>query len=145
PRWTPAIGAVAVTIAGLLWGAVPEGLVWSLPAIAAMLVHAIELDRVGRANREAGAAFGAAFRRATALTPPRRAAMDNEVAVIATEEASIRREGDFWRITFAAKTVLVRHSRGLSLLVHLLRNPGQDIHVSALDAFSPSGGAVAAA
>jgi hypothetical protein len=50
----------------------------------------------------------------------------------------VRREGDFWRICFASKTVLIRHSRGLSLLVHLLRNPGEEIHVSALDALSPS-------
>src|SRR5262249_56538085 len=54
------------------------------------------------------------------------------------EPASLRREGDFWRIRFASKTVLVRHSRGLSLLVQLLRNPGEEIHVSALDALSPS-------
>ncbi len=149
PRWTPAIGAAAVTIAALLWGAVPPGLGWTLPAIAATLAHAIELARVRRANQATAAAFGAAFRRAAAVAPVRSATADATpvpsvpVPAAPPEAASLRREGDFWRITFASKTVLVRHSRGLSLLVHLLRNPDQDIHVSALDAFSPSEGVAA--
>jgi hypothetical protein len=54
------------------------------------------------------------------------------------DPASVRREGDFWHVSFESKTVLIRHSRGLSLLVHLLCNPDQEIHVSALDALIPS-------
>jgi hypothetical protein len=150
PRWSPAIVAAVATSASLAWGSVGPGIAWSLPAIAATLAHAIEIERARRANHLTVTAFGAAFRRAAAAAPARPVATDAEPvptgpATVPTgeaEPASLRREGDFWRISFASKTVLVRHSRGLSLLVHLLRNPGEEIHVSALDALSPSDAAM---
>ena len=36
---------------------------------------------------------------------------------------------------------MLRHSRGLTLLAHLVRCPGRAIHVRELDAMTPSGGA----
>jgi hypothetical protein len=149
PRWAAAIVAAVATSASLAWTSVGPGVAWSLPAIAATVAHAIEIERARRANRLTVAAFGAAFRRATAAAPARPAVTAVEpsqatppVPTDEAEPASLRREGDFWRISFASKTVLVRHSRGLSLLVHLLRNPGEEIHVSALDALSPSDAAM---
>ncbi|HXJ35657.1 MAG TPA: hypothetical protein VMS22_16615 [Candidatus Eisenbacteria bacterium] len=150
PRWTTAIGVAAATSAGLAWSSVGPGIAWTLPAIAATVAQAIEIERVRRANRQTLAAFGTAFRRAAAAAPTRPAVADTEpsrstpspVPTDEAEAASLRREGDVWRISFASKTVLVRHSRGLSLLVHLLRNPGEEIHVSALDALSPSDAAM---
>jgi hypothetical protein len=52
---------------------------------------------------------------------------------------SIDREGDVWRIGYEGTTVRLRHSRGLALLAHLLWSPGRDVHVSELDAITPSG------
>src|SRR5438093_5263576 len=97
----------------------------------------------------AAAVFGSAFRQATTgLAPPVRAsepAVPAAASPNAPEEGSVfRQEGDFWRITFEGKTVLIQGSRGLSLLVHLLRNPGEEIHVTALDALTPSDAAIPA-
>jgi hypothetical protein len=145
PRWTGVVAATVATITGLGWLSAGPGIVWSLPAVVATLVYALEVERVRRANRGTDAAFGAAFRRAAASAPDRPAATAADAAAVAvpasapsTEPASVRREGDFWQISYESKTVLIRHSRGLSLLVHLLRNPREEIHVSALDALSPS-------
>ena len=147
PRWVMAVGGTAVTIGSLAWLSVEPGVAWALPAVAASIAHAIEVERVRRANRATDDAFGIAFRRATSSAPTRPVVVEPEPAhtepaapIAATEidHASVRRDGDFWRIGFASKTVLIRHSRGVSLLVHLLRNPGEEIHVSALDALSPS-------
>jgi hypothetical protein len=148
PRWTGAVAATGATIAALAWRSAAPGMAWSLPAIAACLGHALEVERVRRANRGTGDAFGLAFRRATSSAPARPVAADPGPAPATpsveaeAEQASILREGDFWRIGFASKTVLIRHSRGLSLLVHLLRNPNEEIHVSALDALIPSDAAM---
>src|SRR6185436_16047437 len=114
--------------------------------IAASVGHAIEVERVRRANRATDEVFAVAFRRATSSASARPVVDDAEPApaeplptpAVEVEQASVRREGDFWRVSFASKTVLIRHSRGLSLLVHLLCNPEQEIHVSALDALIPS-------
>jgi hypothetical protein len=140
-RWTATVVAACVTSTGLSWTGAAPGIAWSLPAIVASLVYAIEGERVRRANRATDDAFAVAFRRATS-SAVRFDSFDAEVAAepapIDADRASLRREGDFWRVSYASKIVLVRHSRGLSLLVHLLRNPNQEIHVSALDALIPS-------
>jgi hypothetical protein len=145
PRWTSALVTTAATVAGLAWASPEASVAWSLPVITASLAHAIEVERARRANRATDDAFALAFRRASSSAPARPVVPEPEVAAepapplaAPKDVASVRREGDFWRICFASKTVLIRHSRGLSLLVHLLRNPGEEIHVSALDALSPS-------
>jgi hypothetical protein len=140
--------ATAATVASLAAGGVATGVAWALPAIAAGAAQAIETARVADANRRTTAAFGAAFRRAVGSVATRGAVAEPAAAAAVAmavsgnevDEAFVRQEGDVWRIGFASKTVLIRHSRGLSLLVHLLRNPGVEMHVSALDASSPSDG-----
>jgi len=116
PRWTPAVVAAGVTI---------------------------ETRRVRAANRVTVGVFASAFRRAaTGLAPPARTgepAMPAAASTGAPDEGCVlRQEGGFWRITFERKTVLIQSSRGLSLLVHLLRNPGAEIRVTTLAALVPS-------
>ena len=50
----------------------------------------------------------------------------------------LAREGDVWRVSFEGATIRIRHSRGMALLSHLLRHPGEELHVQALDALVPS-------
>jgi hypothetical protein len=50
----------------------------------------------------------------------------------------LAREGDVWRVSFEGATIRIRHSRGMELLSHLLRHPGEELHVQALDALVPS-------
>ena len=149
PRWTPAVVAAGVTIAGLAWISATSWVVSGVAALAAGLAYALETRRMRAANRVTAAVFGSAFRQATTgLAPPVRAsepAVPAAASPNAPEEGSVfRQEGDFWRITFEGKTVLIQGSRGLSLLVHLLRNPGEEIHVTALDALTPSDAALPA-
>ena len=47
-----------------------------------------------------------------------------------TQRGSLRREGDFWRMTWGDRVSFVRHSIGMTQIVQLLRQPG--ISVSAL-------------
>src|SRR5262249_44569652 len=53
----------------------------------------------------------------------------------------MEQEGEFWRIEYQGTAVMLRHTRGLTLLAHLVRCPGRVIHVRELDAMPPSGGA----
>ena len=145
-RWTSAIAAATLTGVGIAWLRHAPDIAFGLPVIAAGIGQAIEIERVRRANRTTDEAFAVAFRRATSSVSTRPTVEDVQPApaelplapAIVAEQASVRREGDFWRVSFETKTVLIRHSRGLSLLVHLLCNPEQEIHVSALDALIPS-------
>jgi tetratricopeptide (TPR) repeat protein len=43
-----------------------------------------------------------------------------------------RREGEYWTISYEGVTVRLRHSKGLTLIGHLLRHPFQDFHVADL-------------
>src|SRR5438093_1176437 len=62
----------------------------------------------------------------------RRLGLDTAATVEALEpadgEAVFRHEGDFWTITFAGKSVRVRHGKGLGDIAVLLANPGREIH-----------------
>src|SRR5439155_8792588 len=49
-----------------------------------------------------------------------------------------RQEADFWTITFAGKSVRLRHGKGLGDIAVLLANPGREIHVADLIAASAS-------
>ena len=146
PRWTPAVVAAGVTIAGLEWLSATSWIASCVAALAAGLAQALETRRVRAANRVTATVFAAAFRQAaTGLAPP--APAEQVVPAVGATSAPdegpvLRQEGDFWRITFEGKTVLIRHSRGLSLLAHLLRNPGEEIHVMALAALIPSDAAM---
>src|SRR5262249_26082175 len=48
------------------------------------------------------------------------------------EPRVVRREGGYWGITCAGMTVRLRDVRGLGHLAHLLRHPGQSVHVTEL-------------
>ncbi len=48
----------------------------------------------------------------------------------ATDAASMRKEGEFWTVTFAGRTCRMRDSKGLEYVAFLLRHPGRPIHVS---------------
>ncbi len=43
--------------------------------------------------------------------------------------SSFRREGDFWNITHAGKTLRIRNIKGLAYLAHLLGHPGERVNV----------------
>src|SRR5262245_38919906 len=51
-----------------------------------------------------------------------------------------RHHGDSWTIGWEDVALRFRHARGLSILAHLLRSPGEGIHVRLLDALTPSRG-----
>ena len=149
PHFTPAIVAAVLTIAGFAW--MPAGS-WIAPGaalLAAGFTHAIETRRVRAANRMTAAMFDCAFREAASalaapsplVEPPGSTAESRRTP--REEGAVFRQEGNFWRITYEGKTILVQRSRGLALLVHLLRNPGEQIHVTALDGLTPSDTAIA--
>ncbi len=47
-------------------------------------------------------------------------------------ERVFRREGDYWTITHERSTIRLRHSKGLTLIAHLLRYPFREFHVGDL-------------
>jgi len=51
-----------------------------------------------------------------------------------------RRDSDSWTIGWESASLRFRHARGFSILAHLLRSPGEGIHVRLLDALTPSRG-----
>ncbi|TMB37825.1 MAG: hypothetical protein E6J55_25605 [Deltaproteobacteria bacterium] len=53
-------------------------------------------------------------------------------------EAVFHHEGDVWTVTYAGKSVRLRHGKGLADIAILLANPGKEIHVADLIAASAS-------
>jgi hypothetical protein len=51
------------------------------------------------------------------------------VAGRAEPRLALRRDGDFWSVTWGDRTAHLRDSRGLSLLAQLVENAGQELHV----------------
>jgi tetratricopeptide (TPR) repeat protein len=49
--------------------------------------------------------------------------------VHAAEESVVRREGDYWSVTFEGRTVRLRDVKGLRYLARLLAAPGRELHV----------------
>lgn len=128
-RIAPAAVAGLALVAMLRGLGAPAG--WLLlVALMVAATYALERRRVARsaaaAVTQAAAAFHALVARASR---PHRA-----------PAVSIEPEGALWRIHYQGTTTRLRHSRGVALLAHLVRNPGCEIHVSALDAITPSGG-----
>ena len=153
--------AAAVLVAVGIGGAVQRGALpyaaWGLVPVAALAVHAAERRRSARSattsSVESGAAFGWLLAQAVAARSRATA------AVAASEPFSAQRgvaaepderrhpgtplltqEGELWRIEYQGQVIMLRHSRGLALLAHLVRSPGRPIHVRDLDAMTPSGG-----
>ena len=131
------LAASAVASTGL---ATAAPLSWSLVPAVTVATYAVERWRVGRANPLANAQSGAAFRSliGQALGSHYGPAPHRDAGI------SIEREGDLWRIGYEGATLRLRHSRGLALLAHLVRSPGEEIHVATLDAITPSGGSAVA-
>ena len=53
-------------------------------------------------------------------------------------EAVFHHEGDVWTVTYAGKSVRLRHGKGLADIGTLLAHPGREIHVAELIAASAS-------
>lgn len=155
PRWTiDAIGGAAGVAALAALNLATSPIAWLLLPLGAAIGHAMEGWRNVRANRMRAAEFAAAFRASVTSAGPRLAASRNGRVHAAPDvptapaaapsneppSAEFVRDGDVWRIVYAGTTILLRDSRGLSLIVHLLRAPGQEIHVATLDALTRGAG-----
>jgi hypothetical protein len=156
PRALPAVLAGTVTLLGL----VVASLSTSVPALAWLLIPAavaaaylLERKRTAGVEYLAGAESQAAFRwvmaRALAARSelrtqpdPAHGAIDAPLSFNAprSDVPALEQVGEIWRISYDGTTVLLRHSRGLVLLAHLVRCPGTNVHVRDLDAITPSGG-----
>lgn len=146
PRVAPAVVAGLVT--ALLVASHTLGrstAAWFLVPVTAVTAYGLERRHVARGNHVAEAEAGAAFRWLLA-----RALAARGEETVRTEKAPppatpptllpvLEQEGEFWRVGYEGMTVLLRHSRGLTLLAHLIRCPGLDIHVRELDSITPSG------
>jgi CBS domain-containing protein len=51
-----------------------------------------------------------------------------------SQDFVFRKQEDFWNIVFEGKSILLRDTKGLNYISHLLHNPGERIHVFALQA-----------
>ena len=154
PRVTPVVAAAAIVALGLvvtLPHVTRPSAAWALVPVVAVAMHAVERRRGARSARASSAESGAAFRwllgqvvAARAEAPaPVAAPSDLHVEPIPARPPSIpvlEQEGEFWRIEYQGTAVRLRHSRGLTLLAHLVRCPGRAIHVRELDAMTPAGG-----
>jgi hypothetical protein len=127
------------TAVGMLGPSATNPWPWMLVPMAAALVYAVERLRVARSAPLAGARSAGAFRSlvASALADGRLNAPASPLAP--PRDVTIEPEGDLWRVEWKGTTIRARHSRGVALLAHLVRSPGQDIHVADLDAITPSG------
>jgi tetratricopeptide (TPR) repeat protein len=54
-------------------------------------------------------------------------------------DASFRREGDYWTISFRGEVCRLKNAKGLHYLAQLLRHPGRDFHAIELVAEGPDG------
>src|SRR5262249_61311921 len=99
------------------------------PAAAAFAPEGAGPGRAARAaHDESGAAFRWLLARAVAarqVVPPQSGGMPTPDTG-ASSLPVLEQEGEFWRIAYAGTTVLLRHSRGLALLAHLVRCPGRE-------------------
>jgi hypothetical protein len=114
---------------------------WPLLPAGVGAVYMLERRRAARSTVLAEEQSGAVFRM---LVASMREGTSSLHEAAPEPGVTLEQEGDFWRIGYEGTNVLIRHSRGLALLAHLIRNPGQEIHVSALDAITPSGGSAVA-
>ena len=56
-----------------------------------------------------------------------------------SERNVFRWEGDYWRIVFDGKTILLRDSKGIRYLAALLRRPGEQVHAAEVHAAAGRG------
>jgi eukaryotic-like serine/threonine-protein kinase len=55
-----------------------------------------------------------------------------EAAPAPTQGSVFRREGDYWTIVYEGKAFRLKDAKGLRYVAELLRNPGRELHVTAL-------------
>lgn len=137
PRRAPAalLGAYA-TGALLATGPTEDtAAAWLIVPAATAAAYTFERWRAARANKRAATRSDGTFRSLVARA---------HAASFRGAGLSMEQEGEMWRLAYEGTTLRLRHTRGLALLAHLVRSPGQEIHVSALDAITPSGGSGAA-
>ena len=147
--WAGTARAVPAAVVGVLASDVVSSMglpfeTWALVAVLIVALYALERRRVAQTNRVAIAQSGTAFR---ALIGPALAHPDTVstreptgAPASAPRTVTVERDGDMWRVVYGATMLHIRHSRGLALLAHLVRNPRVEIHVRTLDAITPSGG-----
>ena len=66
----------------------------------------------------------------------RRLGLESEPTAEPDGAAVFHNEGDLWTLAYAGKTVHLKHSKGLADIAILLANPGKQVHVADLIAFS---------
>jgi hypothetical protein len=73
----------------------------------------------------------------SSLTPTSDTGANTSTGSTVTESSAIiRREADYWTVMYGGKSMTLRHSKGLSHLAHLLRNPGREFSATELAAAS---------
>src|SRR5262245_50188932 len=142
PRATPVAGAAALVALGLV-AALPHvrrpSSAWALVPVAAVATYAVERRRCAPSARASSAESGAAFRwlldqvvaaraeptaSAEATAPPEATARvaapsDRHAEPVPARHPGIpvmEQEGEFWRIEYQGTAVMLRHTRGLTLL-----------------------------
>src|SRR5262249_34230843 len=71
--------------------------------------------------------------------PPAAVPLPAPAAPIAAQ-AALHCEGDYWTLAYGGGVSRVREMKGLRYLVHLLRHPGQEVHVLDLIGQASTGG-----
>jgi hypothetical protein len=142
--WADAVRPARAVIAGLLVAPVvaffPVGMSsfgWTLVPAAVATAYALERWRAADSRRVADGEAGRALRQVLA---GRDTSPFAEEGSPSPDEPVLEQAGEFWRVSYAGTSVMLRHSRGFVLLAHLIRHPGRAIHVRELDAITPSGG-----
>jgi hypothetical protein len=143
PRWALITTATIVALA-LGWATrLTPAFILVLGALTATVSFVIERLRSARAERATRRASSRAFQHLVEGMRSIDVGAPAELLATRTSDQTptLEQEGDVWRITYQGTTIRVRHSRGVALLSHLLQNPGEELHVQALDALVPSAGA----
>ena len=101
--------------------------------------RAIELLQLAR---EAAEAFGlkALLKEIATTAGPAgiQESNESEPAMLRSQAATFRREGDVWALAWGEDTVRIRHLKGLQAIAHLLAHQGQEIPIAEISAILDS-------
>jgi hypothetical protein len=143
-RWAVVAATTGIALALGGAGGLTAASVLLLGGLAAAVSYGAERWRSERAARATRVVSARAFRGLVERIRPAEPSAAGSGAPsteVSDRRPILEQEGDVWRITYEGTTIRIRHSRGMALLSHLLQNPGQELHVQALDALVPSAGA----
>jgi hypothetical protein len=148
PRWAPVVlaGGSGLAIGGLAGAGRAATLLLGVLGLAVAAVAEQWRGRRSDAATRAVSSRSFHWLVSRARAAPSRAAVGAPAAAApeparpSEPELIFEQEGDVWRATYAEVTIRIRHSRGLALLSHLLRHPGEELHVQVLDGLVPSVG-----